>query len=283
MVQSDRCKERLSCSDRQVHDLPQQRFFSVYSNTSRQAVPADRSFTSSPDPAIMVSVKVLLLSVSISGLAAARPEPTPAALLEDRAVDCAKVTGALSVLKKLGPPATTFCSAYLKVPAKSTTTTTLTTTSTPAPVYVMSLLGSCEKNYIANEVSVITIKTTTVDVTSAVCPAARRRNSYAGDDNRRPRVANVPDIELRADAPDFEKRTDVLASLAAFAAAKISEGCSCLGLKPAVVTTTRTTTSTAATPVCIPPCALATRILTLFRSARSLQPPQGVSQPQHTK
>lgn len=49
----------------------------------------------------MVSLKVLL-AATISGLAAAWPEPTPGAVLEDRAVDCAKVTGALSVLKNLG-------------------------------------------------------------------------------------------------------------------------------------------------------------------------------------
>jgi hypothetical protein len=44
------------------------------------------------------------------------------------------------------------------------------------------------------------------------------------------------------DAEDIVKRTDILALLAAFAAAKVSEGCSCLTLQPKV---TKTATQTA--------------------------------------
>lgn len=73
----------------------------------------------------MVAFK-LLLAATASGLVAAWPEPTAAAYLDNRAIDCSKVTGALSVLKKLGPPATTFCSSYLKLPGTKTSTTTIT-------------------------------------------------------------------------------------------------------------------------------------------------------------
>lgn len=108
-------------------------------------------------------------------------------------------------------------------------------------------ISSLTKNPVADDTRVSTVTTATVDVTSAACPAARRWNSYDYDQSHR--VANVPEFEIRAEAEYVEKRTDVLASLAGFAAAKISDGCSCLGLKPAVMTTTTTTTSTAAAPV----------------------------------
>jgi hypothetical protein len=74
---------------------------------------------------IMVSFKLLVVS-SVASVAIAHPQPTPAAHLEER-TDCAKINGALTILKKLGPPATSFCSSYLKVPM----TKTLTTTTTP--------------------------------------------------------------------------------------------------------------------------------------------------------
>ncbi|KAJ4378756.1 hypothetical protein N0V86_005627 [Didymella sp. IMI 355093] len=66
----------------------------------------------------------VVLAATISSVAALPAEPT----LEARAVNCAKITGALSVLKNLGPPATTFCSSFLKVPATATITTTTTST-----------------------------------------------------------------------------------------------------------------------------------------------------------
>ena len=47
-------------------------------------------------------------------------------------VDCNVVTGALGALKKLGPPASSFCKAYLRIPC----TTTVPVTVTPAPTYV---------------------------------------------------------------------------------------------------------------------------------------------------
>lgn len=74
----------------------------------------------------------LLLAATLGGLVAAWPEPVAARPLDERAIDCSKVNGALSILKKLGPPATTFCSSYLKVPA----TKTVITTVTPATVSV---------------------------------------------------------------------------------------------------------------------------------------------------
>lgn len=76
----------------------------------------------------MVTFK-LLLAATASGLVTAWPEPI-GAVLDERAIDCAKVTGALSVLRAIGPQATTFCSSFLKVPG----TKTATTTFTPPPV-----------------------------------------------------------------------------------------------------------------------------------------------------
>ncbi|CAO2652061.1 Nn.00g003440.m01.CDS01 [Neocucurbitaria sp. VM-36] len=166
----------------------------------------------------MVSFKFLVLG--IAGTAAAFPQPTAAPDLEKRA-NCAKVTGALSVLKKLGPPATSFCSSYLKVPGAKTSTTTVTPVTTA------------------------TTSTTTVTVTSSECP----RVVNPGPDSQRGRKRNAdyhsaePEV---AAAADLEKRTDVLKLLAAFAAAKVSEGCSCLSISPKVTTTT---TATAATSV----------------------------------
>jgi hypothetical protein len=72
----------------------------------------------------MVSFKFLAVS-SVVSVALAHPQPTPAAHLEER-TDCAKINGALTILKKLGPPATSFCSSYLKVPMTKTLTTTTT-------------------------------------------------------------------------------------------------------------------------------------------------------------
>jgi hypothetical protein len=90
--------------------------------------PSTFSAQSISRPATMIVLELFLVA-SIGRLVAARPEPTPLANLQDRAVDCAKVTGALSALKKLGPPATTFCRSYLKVPGTSTITTTTTPTA----------------------------------------------------------------------------------------------------------------------------------------------------------
>jgi hypothetical protein len=63
----------------------------------------------------MVAFK-LFLAVTANQLVAAWPEPTAAAYLNNRAIDCSKLTGCLGVLKKIGPAATTFCSSYLKIP-----------------------------------------------------------------------------------------------------------------------------------------------------------------------
>jgi hypothetical protein len=49
------------------------------------------------------------------------PMPTDPAI-EKRAPDCKAVNAALTILKALGPPATSFCSSYLRVPTAATTT-----------------------------------------------------------------------------------------------------------------------------------------------------------------
>lgn len=62
------------------------------------------------------------------GIATASLEPTPAHV--EKRIDCKAVNLALTVLKKLGPPATSFCSSYLKVPATKTVSITTTTPTT---------------------------------------------------------------------------------------------------------------------------------------------------------
>ncbi|KAH3983351.1 hypothetical protein HBI25_062070 [Parastagonospora nodorum] len=143
----------------------------------------------------MVAFK-LLLAATVSGIVTAWPEPTAVANLDNRAIDCSKLTGCLGVLKKIGPPASTFCRSYLKVPGTKTSTTTIT------PIAITS-----------------TTSTTTVTVTSSVCGNGLQKRGESHD-------LENPSVE------DIEKRTNVLPLLAAFAAAKISEGCSCLNLKP---------------------------------------------------
>ena len=141
----------------------------------------------------MVSIKLLVLG--IAGLAIAHPEPTRAANLDKR-VDCAKVNGALTVLRKLGPPATAFCSSYLRIPA----TTTIKTTSTP-------------------------VSTTTVTTTTTI-------RGDCGQQKKHRRKREVLFNEPQDSIEDLEKRTNILPLLAAFAAAKVSDGCRCLNIKP---------------------------------------------------
>ncbi|KAF3031584.1 hypothetical protein E8E12_001719 [Didymella heteroderae] len=150
------------------------------------------------------------------GIATASLEPTPAHL--DKRVDCRAVNLALTVLKKLGPPATSFCSSYLKVPAtKTVSITTITPTTT------------------------VTASTTTVTVTSAVCNAPMRRSPGQLSNDR----INEPQ-PIAADA-ELVKRIDIPA-LSAFAAAKLSSGCGCLSLAPK---TSITATVTAPTPLTV--------------------------------
>ncbi|KAF1831415.1 hypothetical protein BDW02DRAFT_55487 [Decorospora gaudefroyi] len=150
-----------------------------------------------------------LLLAACASLAAAYPEPTTGLYLNKRTTkpNCSKLNGALTILKKLGPPATSFCSSYLKIPA----TTTSVTTTTP--------------------VTTITTSTTTVLVTSSVCP-----------DVRPPVQKKVIPGRRNPETEDVEKRTKVLLPLlAAFAAAKVSEGCKCLDISPRASITSTTT------------------------------------------
>ncbi|KAF2115639.1 hypothetical protein BDV96DRAFT_631576 [Lophiotrema nucula] len=83
------------------------------------------------------------------------PEPTDAAVhynaFDERAVNYKAANLALTLLKGVGGPATSFCYSYLHIPATATSTTT-TTTSTVT----------------------MTTSTTTVTTTTSVCPAAAR-------------------------------------------------------------------------------------------------------------
>ncbi|EMD89539.1 hypothetical protein COCHEDRAFT_1106749 [Bipolaris maydis C5] len=78
----------------------------------------------------MLALKLVFVAAT-SVLGVALPEPTPAALLNASPVNCGKFNNALSVLKKLGPPATSFCRSYIKAPATSTIVT-ITTAPTVA-------------------------------------------------------------------------------------------------------------------------------------------------------
>ncbi|KAF5851075.1 hypothetical protein GGP41_010738 [Bipolaris sorokiniana] len=163
---------------------------------------------------MMLALKLVLVAAT-SALGVALPEPTPAALLNAPPVNCGKVNNALSVLKKLGPPATSFCRSYIKAPATSTTVTITT-----APTVTS------------------TTSTTTVTVTSAQCPGQKRDVAAAHADY---------EIERSEEASwVVQKRTNILPQLQLFAAAKVSEACSCLCLKP---TATATLTSTAPAPL----------------------------------
>ena len=71
----------------------------------------------------MVRLARSLQVLCLLPLVHATPQPT-AGVLDERAVNCNAVNSALSVLRVLGPVATTFCSAYLRIPAPTTTTIT---------------------------------------------------------------------------------------------------------------------------------------------------------------
>ncbi|KAJ6269946.1 hypothetical protein PSV08DRAFT_353109 [Bipolaris maydis] len=162
----------------------------------------------------MLALKLVFVAAT-SVLGVALPEPTPAALLNASPVNCGKFNNALSVLKKLGPPATSFCRSYIKAPATSTIVTITT-----APTVTS------------------TTSTTTITVTSAQCPGKKRDIAAAHADY---------EIERSEEASWMaQKRTNILPQLQMFAAAKVSEACSCLCLKP---TATATLTSTAPAPV----------------------------------
>ncbi|KAJ5025732.1 hypothetical protein J3E73DRAFT_258467 [Bipolaris maydis] len=162
---------------------------------------------------MMLALKLVFVAAT-SVLGVALPEPTPAALLNASPVNCGKFNNALSVLKKLGPPATSFCRSYIKAPATSTIVTITT-----APTVTS------------------TTSTTTITVTSAQCPGKKRDIAAAHADY---------EIERSEEASWMaQKRTNILPQLQMFAAAKVSEACSCLCLKP---TATATLTSTAPAP-----------------------------------
>ncbi|RYN47472.1 hypothetical protein AA0118_g12212 [Alternaria tenuissima] len=68
----------------------------------------------------------------VLSISAVLAEPTPPQ--SPKGVDCKAVNLALTVLKKLGPPATSFCSPYPKVSTTKTmsiTTTTSVTSTVP--------------------------------------------------------------------------------------------------------------------------------------------------------
>lgn len=82
----------------------------------------------------MLSSILLLLAAANIALAIPNPapDPTPMPIIDKQGVDCVKIEGVLSALKKLGPPATAFCSSYLQVPEVETvTTTTIPVTQVP--------------------------------------------------------------------------------------------------------------------------------------------------------
>ncbi|RYN19251.1 hypothetical protein AA0119_g10197 [Alternaria tenuissima] len=146
-----------------------------------------------------------------------------------KVVDCKAVNLALTVLKKLGPPATSFCSSYLKVPA---TKTVSITTTTPTIT--------------------VTTSTSTVTVTSSVCEAPKRRSPGQLSNDR------SSDLQTKDVRAEPVKRHNIPA-LSVFAAAKLSSGCSCLSLMPktSVTATVTAPTSTvnvvATTTACVVP------------------------------
>lgn len=75
----------------------------------------------------MIAMRLLTLFAWTLATVSANPFPAPMPTnlgIEKRAPDCKAVNAALTILKVLGPPATSFCSSYLHVPSAATTTFT---------------------------------------------------------------------------------------------------------------------------------------------------------------
>jgi hypothetical protein len=81
---------------------------------------------------IAIMLRILQLSLWILATVHASPYAEPTLVARDtnhleKRVNCNAVNAALTVLKALGPPATTFCSSYLHIPATATATVTAPT------------------------------------------------------------------------------------------------------------------------------------------------------------
>ncbi|KAF2431411.1 hypothetical protein EJ08DRAFT_186847 [Tothia fuscella] len=146
-----------------------------------------------------------LLAFAFS-LTVAQEQAAPGDCLDKR-VNCAQITGALTVLKKLGGPASTFCGSYLRIP----TTTTKATTTTPT--------------------TTVTSYTSTTTIVRTACPAVAKRDARPVPFGNTEHAAV---IEARANLP----------ALSAFAAVQISLACSCLSVLPKVTITSTATAST---------------------------------------
>ncbi|KAF2996888.1 hypothetical protein E8E13_005205 [Curvularia kusanoi] len=165
----------------------------------------------------MLALKLALVAAT-GVLGAALPEHTAAAHLDLRGVDCGSNNAAFNELKKLGPPGTSFCRSYLKMPATSTRVTTVTAATVTK-----------------------TTSTKTVTVTSSSCPKQKREALGPG-------LRYVLEFthEFSRITPDdltreVQKRNDYLPQLQGYGAAKISQGCGCICMKP---TATQVVTST---------------------------------------
>jgi hypothetical protein len=77
----------------------------------------------------MLAFKLILVAAT-GVLGVAIPEPTAAAQLDLRAVNCAKGNDVLNAVKKLGPAGNAFCRAYLGMPGTKTMMATITPAST---------------------------------------------------------------------------------------------------------------------------------------------------------
>ncbi|KZM25154.1 hypothetical protein ST47_g3697 [Ascochyta rabiei] len=154
----------------------------------------------------------LLFVAAVGSVSALPAEPTLAAR---GPINCAKVDGAIAVLKNLGTPATTFCSSFLKIPAIATATATIIPTRT------------------------IVISTVTVTTFSSVCPAPAEDPS--------PQAITM--VKKKAREAEAEPVVNLLPLLIAFADAKISAGCCCLNIKPRATTTATVTAAPSRTNI----------------------------------
>lgn len=180
---------------------------------------------------IMLSFKSIYVQIVLWVCINANAIPTQTlASVNERAVNCNAVSGALKVLQSLGAPATSFCSSYLRVPATATTTVT----STPIRYTEPDLL-SCTIADLARSTVTTIVGTTTVY--SRTCQAPARRAAPIFGEG----VGHVAYSEV------LEVRQAVnIAALQVFAASQLSSGCSCLNLAPK---TTRIVSQTAAPSV----------------------------------
>jgi hypothetical protein len=153
------------------------------------------------------------------------PEPTTDPIADnviDKRANCGIITGALAILTILGPPATSFCSSYLRV---ATAVIATRTAAVPRPVYVLRHRSS---KYLTNR---------TVFLELSPPPHLQSTSEYLLS------CASQAELEFTRGARRRARKRIKLPALSACAASQLSSGCSCLNIVP------KTTIMSIITPV----------------------------------